>query len=79
MHHTNVHLFSRNRTRKITDVFIKDTNLIAYPEYCIISFLSTSLLMISFTKVFFFIVQGSYNPWFTIWYFTGYLQGWDSG
>jgi hypothetical protein len=26
-----------------------------------------------------FFVQVSYNPWFTIWYFTGYLQGWDSG
>ena len=51
MYHTNVHLFSRNRTRKITEVFINDTNLIAYPEYCIRSFLSKSLLMISFTKV----------------------------
>jgi hypothetical protein len=38
MYRINVHLFSRNRTGKITEVFVNDKNLIAYPEYCIRSF-----------------------------------------
>ena len=50
MYHTNVHLFSRYRTGKITELFINDKNLIAYPEHCIRSFLSKILLMISLTK-----------------------------
>jgi hypothetical protein len=51
MYHINVNLFSRNRSGKITEVFINDKHLIVCPEYCIRRFLSKSLLMISFTKV----------------------------
>ena len=50
MYHINVHLFNRNRTGKITEVFINNKNLIAYPEYCVRSFLMKSLLTISFKE-----------------------------